>query len=208
MAITGINSYTAYAGYPISANKNNTPESAQAAANTPKTEKAGSTPREYKQYLTEKYDCLKSQDYTVTIHASLLNQAAGDKEKAAWLEENLALIPQTMEKMKATVEASGGEVLSCHTTIDGYGSMTTELCTRPEAGPGTEKAGETWLDKLQKKTTEKAAEKRAGKRQDNAEQTERLIAKGKSLKTISGKILAGNGITPAASTGNRLDITA
>lgn len=202
MAITGINSHTAYAGYSIGANKNNTPESAQ------KVEKTGNHPGDYRQYLTEKYDCLKSKDYTVTIHASLLNQAAGDKEKAAWLEENLALIPQAMEKIKATVEANGSQVLSCHTTIDGYGSMTTELCTRSEAGPGTEKVGKTWLDKLQKKTTEKAAEKRAEKRQDNAEQTERLIAKGKSLKTISEKILAGKGITPAASTGKRLDITA
>lgn len=203
MAITGINSYAAYASCPIGANRNNTPESAQ------KAEKTGSNPETYRQYLTEKYDCLKSKDYTVTINASLLNQAAGDEEKAAWLEENLALIPQAMEKMKATVEAGGSQVLSCHTTINGYGSMTTELCTRSEAATGTEKAGETWLDKLQKKTTEKAAEKRAEKRQDNAGQIERLIAKGSSLKAISGKILAGKGTATAAATpGSRLDIMA
>lgn len=199
MAITGINSYTAYAGYPIGTNRNKTPESAQAAA---------STPREYKQYLTEKYDCLKSKDYTVTINASLLNQAAGDEEKAAWLEENLVLIPEIVENTRAKIEAGGGRMLSCGITIDGYDSMTMIVCAQSEAGPGTEKAGETWLDKLQKKTTEKAAEKRAEKRQDNAEQIERLIAKGNNLKAISEKILAGKGITPAASTGNRLDITA
>ena len=203
MAITGINSYAAYASCPIGANRNNTPE------NTQKTEKSVSNPEAYRQHLTEKYDCLKSKDYTVTINASLLNQATGDEEKAAWLEENLALIPEIVENTRAKIEAGGGRMLSCGITIDGYDSMTMIVCAQSEAATGTEKAGETWLDTLQKKTTEKTAEKRAEKRKEDAAQIERLIAKGSSLKAISGKILAGKGMAPAAATpGNRLDIMA
>lgn len=208
MAITGINNCAAYAGYNIGANKNAL-ESAQTAANKPKAEKSGSTPREYQQYLTEKYDCLKSRDYTVTINPAFLNQAAGDEEKAAWLEENLSLIPEMVEKTRARIEAGGGRMLSCSVTINGYDSMTMIVCGQSEADPGTEKAGETLLDKLQKKTAEKAAEKRAEKREDDARQIARLIAQSRNTEEMSRKILAGKAIkSTGVSPGSRLDLTA
>lgn len=206
MAITGINNSAAYANYNIGANKN-APESTQTAENRPKTEKL--QPREYMQNLTEKYDCLKSRDYTVTINPSFLEQAAGNEEKAAWLEENLALIPDIVENTRAKIEAGGGKMLSCGITIDGHDSMTMIVCAQSEADPGTGKAGETWLDKLQKKTAEKAAEKRAEKRENDAEQIKRLTAKGSGIKEISGKILAARAAEPpATAVGNRLNLTA
>ena len=143
------------------------------AADKIKSEKQYSNSREYKDYLTEKYDCLRSKDYSVEINSSLMAKAAKDEKTARWLEYNLSLIPETVEKTKAMVEARGAKVISHSIKINGYDSMIAELCTRVEADPGTEKARENLEKKLEKireekkeekkKAEEKLAEKRAEK---------------------------------------------
>ncbi|MCI6204800.1 MAG: hypothetical protein MR663_13140 [Lachnospiraceae bacterium] len=40
-----------------------------------------------------------------TNNSSFLSEAAGDEKKAEWLEYNLKLIPETVEKTKAQVAA-------------------------------------------------------------------------------------------------------
>ena len=67
---------------------------------------------EYKNYLTQKYDCLRSRDYSVNINSSLLSKAMGDEKTKQWLEYNLSLILESIEKIKAAQSARGCKVLS------------------------------------------------------------------------------------------------
>lgn len=149
MEITGVNT-TAYTG-----TKTNVLGSSGKSQNTGKTYKNS---REYKNYLTQKFDCLRSKEYSVAINSFFLSEAMGDEKKAHWLEYNLALIPETVEKTKAQVEARGAKILSYSITINGYDSMSAELCTQVEADPGTEEAREKLEEILEKKQEERRAE--------------------------------------------------
>ena len=142
MKITGINSYAAYK------NVND------------KMGKTYSNAREYRNYLTENYDCLRSKDYSVSINSSLLSEAMGDEKTKKWLEYNLSLIPKTIEQTRAQVAARGAKILSHNITINGYDSMTEVLCTQDEVDPGTEKARKELEARLEKKKEEKKAEKK------------------------------------------------
>jgi Skp family chaperone for outer membrane proteins len=111
--------------------------------------------RDYKNYLTDKYDCMKSKDYSVAINSSLLSEALGDEKTAKWLEYNLSLIPETVEKTKAMVQARGSQIISYNITINGYDSMTAELCTKAEADTGVEKTRKELEEKIKKMREEK-----------------------------------------------------
>lgn len=194
--------YGAYTDYSTETKKNSV---ADVTADKQKTEKSYSNTREYKDYLTEKYDCLKSKDYSVEINSSLISKAAKNEKTAQWLEYNLSLIPETVEKTKAMVEARGAKVISHSIKINGYDSMTAELCTRVEADPGTEKAKENLEKKLEKireekkeekkKAEEKLAEKRAEKAAEKAEKFEMTIT-GSSVESITQimteRMMSGN----------------
>ena len=194
--------YGAYADYSTETKKNSV---ADVTADKQKTEKSYSNSREYKDYLTEKYDCLRSKDYSVEINSSLISKAVKDEKTAQWLEYNLSLIPKTVEKKKAMVEARGAKVISHSIKINGYDSMTAELCTRVEADPGTEKARENLEKKLEKireekkeekkKAEEKIAEKRAEKAAEKAENLEMTFT-GSSVagitQLIAEKMMSGN----------------
>ena len=106
----------------------------------------------------------------MAINSSLLAEATEDEKTSKWLEYNLALIPKVMDNVRSTVAARGSQIVSCNITINGYDSMTTDLVTKAEADPGTEKAREYLEEKIKKikeekkAEEEKAAEKRAEKR--------------------------------------------
>lgn len=174
MAVTGVNNYTDYTNYYTDTKK--VSEGTQKTADKQKTDKSHSSSREYKNYLTEKYECLTSKDYSVAINSSFLSEAAGDEKKAEWLEYNLKLIPETVEKTKAQVAARGAKILSYNITINGYNSMTAELCTQVEVDPGTEKARKELEERFEKKKEEKKVEekKREEKAAEKAAEEERL----------------------------------
>ena len=87
MAVTGIETYASYT---------NRYGDTQNAGN--KTGRTYKNAHEYKNYLTQKYDCLRSRDYSVNINSSLLSEAMGDEKTKQWLEYNLSLIPKTIEQ--------------------------------------------------------------------------------------------------------------
>ena len=101
MAVTGIGTYSSYT---------NSYGNTQNAGN--KTGRTYKNAHEYKNYLTQKYDCLRSRDYSVNINSSLLSKAMGDEKTKQWLEYNLSLIPESIEKLKAAQSARGCKVLS------------------------------------------------------------------------------------------------
>lgn len=65
----------------------------------------------------------------------------GDEKTKQWLEYNLSLIPESIEKLKAAQSARGCKVLSVTDTINGYDSITEEVLVTDEVDPGTEKQG-------------------------------------------------------------------
>ena len=187
--------YGTYTDYSAETKKNNV------TADKQKSEKLYSNSREYKDYLTEKYDCLRSNDYSVEINSSLMSKAAKDEKTAQWLEYNLSLIPETVEKTKAMIEARGAKVISHSIKINGYDSMTAELCTRVEADLGTEKARENLEKKLEKIREEKKEEKKKAEEKlaEKAEKFEMTFA-GSSVASITQlmaeRMMSGNTSVP------------
>lgn len=189
MAVTGIGTYASYT---------NSYGNTQNAGN--KTGRTYKNAHEYKNYLTQKYDCLRSRDYSVNINSSLLSKAMGDEKTKQWLEYNLSLIPKTIEQSRAYVAARGAKILSYSITIDGYDSMSSVMCTQDEVDPGTEKAREYLEEKIKKikeekkAEEEKAAEKRAEKRAAEEARIESgeytISATGTNVKAVTQSIIS------------------
>ena len=56
--------------------------------------------KEYSEYLNSKYSCLKpANGSSVVINPNLLEKAATDEKTAEWLEYNLSLMPDVMDKI-------------------------------------------------------------------------------------------------------------
>ena len=164
MAISGVTDYTnTYAGYTNSAN------SKKQATEGTATRK---TARDELSYLTEKYECLKSTDYSVNINSSLLAKATSDEKTSEWLEYNLSLIPNVVDNLKSTAAARGSKVISCNISINGYDSMTTEMVTQSEADPGTEEMREELEEKIQKRREEKKAQEKQKAKSSEKKKTE------------------------------------
>ena len=149
MAVTGIGTYASYT---------NSYGNTQNAGN--KTGRTYKNAHEYKNYLTQKYDCLRSRDYSVNINSSLLSKAMGDEKTKQWLEYNLSLIPKTIEQSRAYVAARGAKILSYSITINGYDSMSSVMCTQDEVDTGTEKERKELEERLEKRKEEKRAEEK------------------------------------------------
>lgn len=189
MAVTGIGTYASYT---------NSYGNTQNAGN--KTGRTYKNAHEYKNYLTQKYDCLRSRDYSVNINSSLLSEAMGDEKTKQWLEYNLSLIPKTIEQSRAYVAARGAKILSYSITINGYDSMSSVMCTQDEVDPGTEKAREYLEEKIKKikeekkAEEEKAAEKRAEKRAAEEARIESgeytISATGTNVKAVTQSIIS------------------
>ena len=189
MAVTGIGTYASYT---------NSYGNTQNAGN--KTGRTYKNAHEYKNYLTQKYDCLRSRDYSVNINSSLLSEAMGDEKTKQWLEYNLSLIPKTIEQSRAYVAARGAKILSYSITIDGYDSMSSVMCTQDEVDSGTEKAREYLEEKIKKikeekkAEEEKAAEKRAEKRAAEEARIESgeytISATGTNVKAVTQSIIS------------------
>ena len=189
MAVTGIGTYASYT---------NSYGNTQNAGN--KTGRTYKNAHEYKNYLTQKYDCLRSRDYSVNINSSLLSKAMGDEKTKQWLEYNLSLIPESIEKLKAAQSARGCKVLSVTDTINGYDSMSSVMCTQDEVDPGTEKARKELEERLEKRKEEKraeeekAAEKRAEKRAAEEARIESgeytISATGTNVKAVTQSVIS------------------
>ena len=169
MAVTGIGTYASYT---------NSYGNTQNAGN--KTGRTYKNAHEYKNYLTQKYECLRSRDYSVNINSSLLSKAMGDEKTKQWLEYNLSLIPKTIEQSRAYVVARGAKILSYSITINGYDSMSSVMCTQDEVDPGTEKARKELEERLEKQRAEK---------QEQEEQQYNLKIDGKDVADLTVKMV-------------------
>ena len=194
MAITGVNQYTTYANYYTQTKPKDSSENTKNATEQQTAEKTYSNTREYSNYLTEKYKCLKSTEYSVEINSSLLSKALGDEKTSEWLEYNLALIPNVADNFKSAAAANGSKILSCNISINGYDDITTEMAGRFEADPGTEKTREELQERIKKiREEKKEEEKKAEEKRQEDETSEKLqLDKNIKLQYDSGIVIAGN----------------
>lgn len=199
MAITGVNQYTTYANYYTQTKPKDSSVNTKNATEQQTAEKTYSNTREYSNYLTEKYKCLKSTEYSVEINSSLLSKALGDEKTSEWLEYNLALIPNIADNFKSAAAANGSKILSCNISINGYDDITTEMVGRFEADPGTEKTREELRERIKKIREEKKEEekkeeeKKAEEKRQEDETSEKLqLDKNIKLRYDSGIVIAGN----------------
>ena len=196
MAISGVTDYTnAYAGYTNSANGK---RQAAEGAGTAKETAVRKTAKDELSYLTEKYECMKSKDYSVNINSSLLAKAASDEKTSEWLEYNLSLIPKVVDNIKSAAASRGAKMISCDITMNGYDSMTTEVVTQVEVDTGTEKAREELEEKIkERKEEKKAQEEKAAKRRDEKKAEEKAAekrAEGKELTEMFTVFAAGSDV--------------
>lgn len=194
MAITGVNQYATYANYYTQTKSKDSSENAKNATEQQTAEKTYSNTREYSNYLTEKYKCLKSTEYSVEINSSLLSKALGDEKTSEWLEYNLALIPNIADNFKSAAAANGSKILSCNISINGYDDITTEMVGQFEADPGTEKTREELRERIKKiREEKKEEEKKAEEKRQEDETSEKLqLDKNIKLRYDSGIVIAGN----------------
>lgn len=194
MAITGVSQYTTYANYYTQTKSKDSSENTKNATEQQTAEKTYSNTHEYSNYLTEKYKCLKSTEYSVEINSSLLSKALGDEKTSEWLEYNLALIPNVADNFKSAAAANGSKILSCNISINGYDDITTEMAGRFEADPGTEKTREELQERIKKIREEKKdeEEKAEEKRQEDEASEKLQLDKNIKLRYDSGIVIAGN----------------
>lgn len=192
METTAIN--TSYTGYDVGAKQKDSAEIKQITSDK-KQSKTYASARDYKKYLSEKYDCLRSKDYSVAIDSSLLNKAMSDDKTREWLEYNLSLEPACYEKTKASVKSRGWELLSYSTTFNADGSITTETCSRSEVDPETEKKRKELEERLEKKREERKVEEKKREKETAAERMEEkkeqytLTIEGKNVEEVTGKLI-------------------
>ena len=223
MAISGVTDYTnTYAGYTNSANSKKQVTEETTTRKTAKDELS---------YLSEKYECLKSTDYSVNINSSLLAKATSDEKTSEWLEYNLSLIPKVVDNLKSSMAARGAKMISCNITMNGYDSMTTEVVSQEEVDTGAEKARKELEEKIKerreekKAQEEKAAERRAEKKAEKEKAAERQAEKkaaeeagnetgeytisvtGTDIKAVAEKVIAASSGT-SVPTGASFDIKA
>ena len=216
MAITGIgNSYNSGIYESAWAAKGN--ETGKACAE----KQTGRTAKDELSYLTQKYECLKSTDYSVNINGSLLAKAGSDEKTSQWLEYNLSLIPKVVDNIKSAAAARGAKMISCDITMNGYDSMTTEVVTQVEVDPGTEKARKELEEKIKERREEKKAqEEKASKRQEEEKAAERraerkelmegtykVSATGMDMKSVTQNLIAAVSGT-SSPTGASFDLKA
>ena len=132
--------------------------------------------REYSKYLMDKYSCLTpGNNVAVTVTSGMLKKAMTDEKTGKWLERELGKAPDYIKQAQQAASARGSKLLSC--TIE-FGEEYTTMCTLTVTDtPGTDEDIDKWLERVKEKKEE----------QKKLEQ--RLIFKGKDLKSVTEKFV-------------------
>ena len=221
MAVSGVTDYTnTYAGYTNSAKKaeenvkTSTVELKTSTGGT-KTEqiKTGySNVNDYSRYLQGKYSymntgttSMQGVPTTVSVSSAFLKKCMNDPEKAKYLEENLAALPDcaksavagcqgTLTSLSYQIDANGNITCISSGTSDPDGKIARENAERKakEKKAQEEKAAKRREEK--KAEEEKAAERRAERKAANEAATDTdgytISATGTDIKAVTQKVIA------------------
>ena len=201
MAISGVTDYTnTYAGYTNSAKKvesNVTTSTVELKTSTPgvtRTEqiKTGyNNVNDYSKYLQSKYSymntgttSMQGVPTTVSVSSAFLKKCMNDPEKAKYLEENLAAIPDSVKSLCNSVKMAPGSPVVTYATYkiddNGYISMMSGSTNDPDGKIAKENAEREAKEK--KAQEEKAAKRRAEKKGEEEKAAERHAEKNTARK--------------------------
>lgn len=183
---------------------------------------------DYSKYLQGKYSCMNTGTTsmqgvptTVSVSGAFLKKCMNDPEKAKYLEENLAAIPDcvksavngclgTLTNLSYKIDADGNITITGSGTNDPDGKIARENAERKakEKQEAEKKAAD-------KRAEKKAIEERAAKRRAEKEQAEeriaeagtgeiRISASGNSVESVTKSVLSA--ISGNAGTTVSLDI--
>ena len=184
---------------------------------------------DYSKYLQGKYSYMNSGTTsmqgvptTVSVSSAFLKKCMNDPEKAKYLEENLAAIPDSVKSLCNSVKMAPGSPVVTYaaykiddngnismmsgSTNDPGGKIVRENAERKakEKKAAEEKAAERRKEK--KAEEEKAAERRA-ERKERMEGTFTVSATGTDMKSVTQNIVAAVSGT-SSPTGSSFDIKA
>ena len=184
---------------------------------------------DYSKYLQGKYSYMNSGTTsmqgvptTVSVSGAFLKKCMNDPEKAKYLEENLAAIPDSVKSLCNSVKMAPGSPVVTYATYkiddngnismmsgstnDPDGKIVKENAERKakEKKAAEEKAAERRKEK--KAEEEKAAERRA-ERKERLEGTFTVSATGTDIKSVTQNIIAAASGT-SSFTGSSFDIKA
>ena len=184
---------------------------------------------DYSKYLQGKYSymntgttSMQGVPTTVSVSGAFLKKCMNDPEKAKYLEENLAAIPDSVKSLCNSVKMAPGSPVVTYATYkiddngnismmsgstnDPDGKIAKENAERKakEKKAAEEKAAERRKEK--KAEEEKAAERRA-ERKERLEGTFTVSATGTDIKSVTQNIIAAASGT-SSSTGSSFDIKA
>ena len=141
---------------------------------------------DYSKYLQEKYSymntgktSMQGVPVTVSVSGAFLKKCMDNLEKAAYLEENLAAIPECIKRsVEYTKTMPGNPVMTyCNVSFDENGNITmTSGCTND---PDGKIARENAQRKAQEK---KAAEEKVAKRRAEKKEAEEKLAEKRAEK--------------------------
>lgn len=184
---------------------------------------------DYSQYLQSRYGymntgitSMQGVPTTVSVSSAFLKKCMNDPEKAKYLEENLAAIPDcvksavngcqgTLTNLSYQIDANGNITITGSGTNDPDGKIAKENAERKakEKKAQEEKTAKRRAEK--KAEEEKAAERRAEKKAAEEARTEMgeytVSATGTDIKAVTQKVIAAVSGT-SAPTGASLDIKA
>ena len=172
---------------------------------------------DYSKYLQEKYSymntgkiSMQGVPVTVSVSGAFLKKCMDNPEKAAYLEENLAAIPDCMKRsVEYTKTMPGNPVMTyCNVSFDENGNITmTSGCTNDPDGKIARENAQHKLEekkeaeeKLAKKRAEKteAEEKLAEKRAEKADKFE-ITFTASSVESITQRMMLGSISVPMTS---------
>jgi len=151
-----------------------------------------SNANDYSKYLQEKYSyintgttSMEGVPTTVTVSSAFLKKCMNDPEKAKYLEENLAAIPDcakmavngslgTLTSLSYQIDANGNITCISSGTNDPDGKIAKENAERKAKEKKTEEEKQAKKRKEKKVEEEKATEKRAEKSKVKKGETEKL----------------------------------
>lgn len=177
--------------------------------------------KDYTNYLQEKYSymnagttSMQGVPVTVSVSGAFLKQCMDNPEKAAYLEENLAAIPECIKSSVNYIKnAPGNPVMTyCNVSIDENGniSMTSGSTNDPDGKIARENAQRKAEEKkaAEEKVTKRRAEKKeveeklAEKRAEKANKFE-ITFTGSSVQSITQimteRMLSSNTVAPTTS---------
>ena len=184
---------------------------------------------DYSKYLQSRYGymntgttSMQGVPTTVSVSSAFLKKCMNDPEKAKYLEENLAAIPDcvksavngcqgTLTNLSYQIDANGNITITGSGTNDPDGNIARENAERKakEKKAQEEKAAKRRAEK--RAAEEKAAERRAEKKAAEEARTETgeytVSATGTDIKAVTQKVMAAS-LGTSAPTGASFDIKA